>query len=97
MANKARDYDNTPFLRIAGKFGDYDNDLTPEAKQIIDEAIASVPMGNGKPYSGFKIYYIVFNLITFSTEKVLARLHLYQDYHIKEVQERVSESTAVKV
>ncbi|EEW7495341.1 hypothetical protein D0720_000893 [Escherichia albertii] len=97
MANKARDYDNTPFLRIAGNFGDYDNDLTPEAKQIIDEAIASVPMGNGKPYSGFKIYYIVFNLITFSTEKVLARLHLYQDYHIKEVQERVSESTAVKV
>ncbi|HCX6035167.1 hypothetical protein [Escherichia coli] len=97
MANKTRDYDNTPFIRIAGSFSDYDNDLTKEAKNIIDEAIASVPMGNGKKYTGFKIYYIVFHLITFSTEKVLSKLHLYQDLHQDEFTGRVTEATAVKV
>ncbi|UXI41501.1 hypothetical protein N5929_21795 [Enterobacter hormaechei] len=96
MANKARDYDNSKFIKIAASFGDYDNDLTQDAKDIIDAAIASVPMGNGKPYTGFKIYYIVYHLITFSEAHVLKKLHIYQDTYGK-IGERVSEATAAKV
>ncbi|KMV60451.1 hypothetical protein [Escherichia coli] len=96
MAGKARDYDNSKFIRIAASFGDYDDDLTQEAKDIIDVAIKSVPMGSGKPYTGFKMYYILYHLITFSTGKVLKKLHDYQDRY-GEPGERVKEATADKV
>lgn len=70
MANKEQIYDNTPFIRIAGEFSNYKNDLTPDAKGIIIDTIKENMKGSSKPYKPERIYYVVFNTLEFSREKV---------------------------
>lgn len=97
MANKTRDYDNSPFLRIAGVFSSYDTDLTKDAKEIITRTIKENTTGNSTPYSNFKVYYVLYHTTTLSIGQVQRALNNYQDYYGKDVNKgRVSEDTVKK-
>jgi len=70
MANKEKVYSNEAFIRIAGTFSNYKNDLTPEAKKIIVDTIKDNMRGSSKPYKAERIYYVIINTLDFSRDRV---------------------------
>lgn len=81
MAGKKQQKDNSEFLAVAGNFSKY-SDLTQDAKNIINDVIASSSGKNRYPVK--KVYYMLYHCTVIERRKVLYHLQRYWGLHEKD-------------
>lgn len=78
MAGKQQDFDNTPFINLAGNFSKY-SDLTQDGKNIVNEIISKCAGKKGYPKE--KVYYVLFNCSSINRDRVKYWLQYWHGLH----------------